>query len=218
MRTNKQATVALSLTAAILASATTAPAEDQELVEKVKKLEERVAELEGKGPAAAAAKGTPWEAWIGAVKFSGFASASYLYNFNRPSALTAAPIGGATDYTRGRSFDGAHNEFALNKLKLALEKPVDYSATNWDVGFRADLIFGQDAALIQSGGLALGSHGDLEQLYVTVNVPIGRGLQVSAGKWVTLMGVEVIEETANPNWSEGNQFLSVRTLPAPVFN
>ncbi len=212
MRTDNQMSIALGLTAVIMACATTTQADDKELIEQVKQLEQRVAELEGKGPAAAAAKATPWEAWIGAVKFSGFASASYLYNFNRPSALTAAPIGGATDYTRGRSFDGAHNEFALNKLKLALEKPVDYSATNWDVGFRADLIFGQDAALIQSGGLALGSHGDLEQLYVTVNVPIGRGLQVSAGKWVTLMGVEVIEETANPNWSEGNQFLFVENF------
>ena len=47
---------------------------------------------------------------------------------------------------------------------------------------------------------------DYEQIYGTVNVPIGRGLQISAGRMVTLMGLEVIEETANPNWSVGNQF------------
>ena len=206
--------VTLSLTATIMACAQrTRAADDQQLLDKIKALEDRVAELEGKGPMGTnVMKAGGWESWIGATKLSGFASASYLYNFNRPSALTPAPVGGATDYTRGRSFDGAHNEFALNKFKLTLEKPVEFSGENWDAGYRADLIFGQDAALIQSSGLALGSHGDLEQLFATVNVPIGRGLQVSAGKGVTLMGVEVIEEPANPNWSEGNQFLFVENF------
>src|SRR5262249_46710319 len=89
---------------------------------------------------------------------------------------------------------------------------VEWSAENWDAGYRADLIFGQDAHLIQSSGLSLGNEGDLEQIYATVNVPVGRGLQVSFGKMVTLMGVEVIEETVNPNWSEGNQFLYVENF------
>jgi hypothetical protein len=219
MRTDRKALLALCVAATLMAGTSAAMADEKELLEKIKKLEDRVAELEGKGPAAEATKKAGgWEAWIGAVKFSGFASASYLYNFNRPSGLTPSTGGvgggraGETDYTRGRSFDGPHNEFSLNKLKLTLEKPVEYSGENWDVGFRSDLIFGQDAALIQSGGLALGSHGDLQQLYAIVNVPIGRGLQVSAGKWVTLMGVEVIEEVANPNWSEGNQFLFVENF------
>lgn len=211
-RTDTQTLAALSLTAAIMACAGTARADEAELLKKIEELEARVAELEGKGPMAEGTmKAGGWEAWLGAVKFSGFASASYLYNFNRPSGLTPNSRGD-TDYTRGRSFDGAHNEFTLNKLKLTLERPVAFSADDWDAGFRADLIFGQDATLIQSGGLNLGTHGDIEQLYATVNVPVGRGLQVSAGKWVTLMGVEVIEETANPNWSEGNQFLFVENF------
>jgi len=219
-KTDAQTLTALSLTAAIMACAGTARADEAELLKKIDTLENRVAELEGKGPIGEGSmKAGGWEAWLGAVKFSGFASASYLYNFNHPGGLTASPGNpeggggaGVTDYTRGRSFDGAHNEFTLNKLKLTLEKPVAFSGENWDAGFRSDLIFGQDAALIQSGGLSLGKYGDVEQLYATVNVPVGRGLQVSAGKWVTLMGVEVIEETANPNWSEGNQFLFVENF------
>jgi hypothetical protein len=199
MQISKQKAVAAVLTAAIMACAGTARAQDQALQDRIKKLEDRIAELEGKGPEVAAAKGSPWSAWVGASKLSGFASASYLYNFNHTDA-------------RGRSFDVNHNEFSLNKLKLTLEKPVDYSGEHWDAGYRADLIFGQDAKSIQSAGLSLGSQGDLEQLYATVNIPVGRGLQVSAGKWVTLMGVEVIEETANPNWSEGNQFLFVENF------
>lgn len=197
----KQRAAAMALTAAIMTCAGTSQGQSQqELLDKIKSLEARVAELEEKGPAVAAAKGSPWESWIGSTKFSGFASASYLYNFNR------------TDTIYGRSFDVDHNEFSLNKLKLVFERPVDFSPDKWDVGFRSDLIFGEDASLIQSAGLNLGSQGDLEQLYVTVNVPVGRGLQVSAGKFVTLQGVEVIEEVANPNWSEGNQFLFVEAF------
>jgi hypothetical protein len=219
MQMQNHKAVALGLTAAIMACAGTVRADDQELLDKIKKLEDRVNELEGKGPQAEAVKKNGgWEAWLGATKFSGFVSGSYLYNFNRPSGLTPSTGGaggggaGVTDYTRGRSFDGAHNEFAINKLKLALEKPVEWSGENFDAGYRADLIFGQDAHLIQSSGLSLGNEGDLEQIYATVNLPVGRGLQVSFGKMVTLMGVEVIEETVNPNWSEGNQFLYVENF------
>lgn len=233
MRISKQTAITLSVAATIFAGAGMARADEAAMLEKIKALEKR---LDEKEMASTNAPITPEEKgghlfkadadtfnakmaeYFGKVHFNGFASASYLFNFNRPDNLTPSVGGvggggaGATDYTRGRSFDGAHNEFALNKLKLVLEKPVDASATNWDAGFRADVVFGQDAPLIQSSGLALGSHGDLEQLYAMINVPIGHGLQVCVGKMVTLMGVEVIEETVNPNWSEGNQFLFVENF------
>jgi hypothetical protein len=115
----------------------------------------------------------------------------------------------------GRLYDSRHDQFMANKFKLALEKPVDFSPTNWNVGYRADLVFGQDAEKIHSGNPAgsgtfnLGQYGDLEQAFVQVNVPVGTGLKVMAGKTVTLMGVEVIEEVSNPNWSIGNQFMYV---------
>jgi hypothetical protein len=152
-------------------------------------------------PAPAAQPPQPFE-FFKNNKLSGFLSVSYLYDFNNPS----------TDTSTGRSFDLNHNEFALNKFKLSLENAVDYNDKSWDAGYRASLIFGQDATLIQSTGLSLGAQGDLEEAYIEVNVPVGNGLKVSAGKWVTLQGVEVIEETVNPNWSEGNQFLLVENF------
>jgi hypothetical protein len=141
--------------------------------------------------------------FLGQTEITGFASASYLYDFD------------STHGTRtvvGRTFDTHANQFAVNKFKLALEKPIDYNPTNWIVGYRADLIFGQDAAVIHSSGFNLGTDGDLEQAFVDINVPVGNGLKVIVGKTVTLMGVEVIEEVANPNWSEGNQFLFVENF------
>jgi hypothetical protein len=197
----------LLLTAAIMACALTAKADGTAQgtsptnsvtsdSDRIKALEDRVAQLEGNSATIngtnAASKAV---SWLAQNQISGFVSASYLENFNHQLPTT------------GRSFD-VNNGFSLNKLKLVLQNPATASPDTWSGGYRADVIVGEDAPLIQSAGLGgAGDYLDLEQLYATINIPIGKGLLVDVGKQVTLMGVEVIEETANPNWSEGNQFL-----------
>ena len=170
-------------------------------------LEKRVSALEGSSTTSVsiAKSDIPQKSldFLGQTEISGFASMSYLYDFNDTHGSKAVV---------GRTFDTHANQFAVNKFKLALEKPIDYNPTNWAAGYRADLIFGQDAAVIHSSGFNLGTDGDLEQAFVDINIPIGNGLKVILGKTVTLMGVEVIEEVANPNWSEGNQFLFVENF------
>ena len=135
------------------------------------------------------------------LKISGYAEASYIYS---TAALPDGPV-------VGRSFDRLP-QFALNVVKLVLDKP--FATDRLDAGFHVDLLFGQNATLLQAAGLKLGDQGDIEQAFVTLNVPTGNGngLQFKAGKWVTLMGVEVIEDVLNPNWSEGNQFLYVENF------
>ncbi|HUI06469.1 MAG TPA: outer membrane beta-barrel protein [Verrucomicrobiae bacterium] len=208
--------MALGLCGAVMVSAagiaradsgTSGTTDNRELLEKIKQLEQRVTELEGKSTqqVAAAKSIVPQKTldFLGQTELSGFVSASYLYDFNSThGSKTVAD----------RTFDTHANQFALNKFKLALEKPIDYNPTNWLVGYRADLIFGEDAAVIHSSGFNLGNDGDLEQAFVDINVPIGNGLKVIIGKTVTLMGLEVIEEVSNPNWSEGNQFLYVENF------
>jgi len=44
---------------------------------------------------------------------------------------------------------------------------------------------------------------DLEQAFVTARIPIGGGPVVKVGKFVTLLGYEVIESPNNPNYSRG---------------
>ena len=175
-------------------------------------LEKRISALEGASTQnlAVAKADIPQKSldFLGQTEISGFASASYLYDVeNTHGSRTVV----------GRTFDTHANQFSANKFKLALEKPIDYNPTNWVAGYRADLIFGQDASVIHSasphgGTFNLGTDGDLEQAFVDINVPVGNGLKVIIGKTVTLMGVEVIEEVANPNWSEGNQFLFVENF------
>ena len=179
----------------------------EEQKKKTDDLEKRVSSLEGASTTSVsiAKSDIPQKSldFLGQTEISGFASMSYLYDFNDTHGSKAVV---------GRTFDTHANQFAVNKFKLALEKPIDYNPTNWAAGYRADLIFGQDAAVIHSSGFNLGTDGDLEQAFVDFNIPIGNGLKVIFGKTVTLMGVEVIEEVANPNWSEGNQFLFVENF------
>ncbi len=141
--------------------------------------------------------------FLGQTEISGFMEASYMYDFNDTKG---------THTIVGRTFDTHANQFTVDDFKLALEKPISYNPTNWAIGYRADLVFGQDASVIHSSGFNLGTDGDLEQAFVDVNVPVGNGLKVILGKTVTLMGVEVIEQVSNPNFSEGNQFLFVENF------
>jgi hypothetical protein len=169
-------------------------------------LAKRVAALEaGTGNVAVAKSDVTQKSldFLGQTEISGFMEASYLYDFNNTHGSQTVV---------GRTFDTHANQFVVDDFKLALEKPISANPTNWVVGYRADLIFGQDAAVIRSSGFNLGTDGDLEQAFVDVNVPIGNGLKVIFGKTVTLMGVEVIEQVSNPNFSEGNQFLFVENF------
>ena len=135
-------------------------------------------------------------------KLTGFAEGSYSYS-GRSIGDTAIV---------GRLYDRLQNRFMLNALALVLDKP--YDPTKFSAGFHTELLLGQDATLIQSNGFNLGAQADIPHLYVTLNIPTasGNGVQVKVGRMVTLLGVEVIETVANPNWSEANQFIYVENF------
>src|SRR2546427_11695715 len=112
MRLQNQMTLASCMTALIMAcGANSARAQaDPSLLDRIKKLEARIAELEGKTNAAPAVKPALLEASLGATKFSGYASGSYPFNFKPPPGL-APNSPSEQDYTRGRCFCGNRNQF-----------------------------------------------------------------------------------------------------------
>ncbi len=138
------------------------------------------------------------------VNISGYVTTSYTYSTRH--------TGGAGSPVVGRLYDRFHDQVELNAAKLTLDKPV--ATDKWDAGAHVDLLFGQNAPVLQSAGLNLGTNGDVEQAYATLNIPAGDGkyVQFKAGKFVTLMGLEVIEDVVNPNLSEGNQFIYVENF------
>src|SRR5437660_6324194 len=148
------------------------------------------------------------ETTLAGFKLSGFAEASYAYS-GRSLGDTAIV---------GRLYDRLQNRFTLNALAVVLDRP--YDPAKLSAGFHTELLVGQDATVIQSNGLFAGAATpvpvDVPHLYVTLNVPTasGNGLQFKVGRIPTLLGLEVIETYANPNWSEGNQFIYVENFTA----
>src|SRR2546428_3959793 len=142
------------------------------------------------------------ETTLAGFKLTGFAAGSYSYSGR--SVGDSAIV--------GRLYDRLQNRFMLNALALVLDKP--YDPAKFSAGFHSELLLGQDATLIKSPGFDLGAEADVPHLYVTLNVPTasGNGVQFKVGRMVTLMGVEVIETIANPNWSEANQFIYVENF------
>ncbi len=142
------------------------------------------------------------ETTLAGFKLTGYAAGSYAYS-GRSAGDTAIV---------GRLYDRLQNRFMLNALAVVLDKP--YDPAKFSAGFHSELLLGQDATLIRSNGFDLGAQADIPHLYVALNVPTasGNGLQFKVGRMVTLMGVEVIETIANPNWSEGNQFIYVENF------
>jgi hypothetical protein len=138
----------------------------------------------------------------GQVKLTGFAEASY----------TVSNHSSGDSIIVGRLYDRFQNQFTLNALAVVLDKP--YDAAKLSAGFHTELMFGQNATLIKSAGADFGAQVDVPHLYVTLNVPTagGNGVQLKFGRIPTLLGLEVIETYANPNWSEGNQFIYVENF------
>jgi hypothetical protein len=112
-------------------------------------------------------------------------------------------------------FDRNNNNFNVQAVKIALEKALP-DKNDWAAGFRIDTIYGSDAKFLadkafnstsgNTSGLAL------EQALVKFRIPVGNGLDIYAGKFVTFLGYEVIESPANPNFSRGLLFTNAIPL------
>jgi predicted porin len=146
-------------------------------------------------------KSTPLFGVIKDWNFGGHAAVSYNYNFNDPRSRNNV----------FRVFDDKANQFDINQAELWIEKPI---STESPIGFGLDFVIGRDAKKIHSLGLGINSGDDptksdvfdLTQAYVTYKAPIGKGLDLKAGKFVTLHGAEVIRRTGNFNISRSLAF------------
>lgn len=136
------------------------------------------------------------------TRLSGYLDAYYGFNFNRPASRLNAY----------RSFDARHDEFAFSAAELAFEKPPSESSR---VGFRLDLLFGPAADFLSStepGGVEVYKH--VQQAYGSYLAPVGRGLQLDFGKFVSWSGAEVDESADNWNYSRGLLY----TLAQPAYH
>jgi hypothetical protein len=160
----------------------------QSLGDRIKNLEE-------------ALKSTPILSTMKDWQFGGHVAVSYNYNVRDPKSKN----------NNLRLFDDRADQFDINQAEFYIEKPTTEASP---IGFGVDVILGRDAKKIHSTGLGIDSGDDpkktepfdLTQAYVTYKAPIGRGLDLKAGKFVTLHGAEVIRRTGNFNISRSMAF------------
>lgn len=177
--------VGLKKEAVAVAPAPGAPAAP---VEAAQSLGDRIKSLEE------ALKGTPILATMKDWQFGGHVAASYNYNFRDPKSQN----------NTFRLFDEKANQFDVNQAELYVEKPTSEASP---AGFGFDVLLGRDAKKVHSSGLGETNQPfDLTQAYVTYKVPIGKGIDLKGGKFVTLHGAEVIRRTGNFNISRSMAF------------
>jgi putative OmpL-like beta-barrel porin-2 len=201
------------------------PAPD--LASRIDSLEKQLAELRSQMEAqkAAAAAPAPAQAMVatpapaatpaptglagllGPTTLSGFVDVYYGYNSNQPIGRTTA----------FRNFDINSGQFGLNMIELVADKAPDATASR--LGYHVALGFGQAMNIVNStepGQFPTESNFDqyLKEGYLEYLAPIGKGLQINVGKFVTPAGAEVIETKDNWNYSRGLLF----ALAIPYFH
>ena len=135
---------------------------------------------------AAAEEATGAPGWLAETTVHGFFEGSWGYDFNRPLS--------GTNYLRVFDFDD--NTFKADVFELVLQHAA---AKPRESGFRVDLAAGGSIPRVSAAaGLFRDSFGqaqdfDLQQAYATWVAPIGSGLKLDFGKFVTPAGYEVIE-------------------------
>lgn len=137
------------------------------------------------------------------MTISGFVTASYFYD-------TSTPEDGKSN---GYLWNTSENSFSVNKVKLTLAgKPIEKD--KWDATYRASMIWGEDAAVVNTGGETQGLE-ELREAYVELNVPIGTGLDLKAGQLISLLNYESGDGGAvNANFSQGYQWFYTGNGPS----
>lgn len=141
----------------------------------------------------------PEKRWWQQITTDGYASLSYSYNQNNPIPRI----------NQFRVFDFNDQEPQLDVAELAIQRAT---VTPKEFGFRFDLMAGSGvpeitaaSGLFRDRKTGVAHHVDIPQMYVRYVAPVGKGLTLDAGKFVTHMGYEVIGsyDGYNDNFSRG---------------
>lgn len=145
--------------------------------------------------------------WWRQITTDGYLSLSYTHNQNEPHPAI----------NQFRVFDFNDNEPQLDVAQLVIQRPA---ANPKQFGFRFDLLAGSGVpevtaayGLFRNCRTGIAHHVDLPQFYLRYVIPIGKGLTVDAGKFVTHMGYEVIGGNDGYNDNYGRSFIFGYGIP-----
>ncbi|MDI1231101.1 MAG: porin [Methylobacter sp.] len=130
------------------------------------------------------------------INVGGWVSSGVSGNIDSPEDRFNGPV----------TFGDRANEFHMQQLNGYIERAVDTEGKKWDLGFRADILYGTDARFTTQANfdnkLILDSDSRFyklafPQVYATVFAPIGNGLTTKIGHFYTIIGNEVVTAPDN---------------------
>jgi hypothetical protein len=145
--------------------------------------------------------------WYEEIAVNAFVSASYSYNLNRPDSGT----------NQLRVFDFDDNSFKVDVAEVVLQRAIGKPG---ETGFRVDAVAGGSIPRVSAAaGLFRDSSGkaqdfDLQQAFVSWIAPVGGGLRLDFGKYVTNHGYELVEGYDGYNDNATRSFLFGYAVPS----
>src|SRR5262245_23609177 len=138
------------------------------------------------------------------AKLDGYVEADYAYNFNRPS-------NGITNY---RGFDNRHDTFTISNV--ALGATFDYESLTGRIALQvgqtpSTYYLGEPTSRGTAGAATVDASTwkYIQQAYVGWKAPVGRGLVLEAGIFLSPIGYETVPVKENWNWSRSNLFFGL---------
>jgi hypothetical protein len=117
----------------------------------------------------------------------------YTFNFRNPDSGT----------NEQRIFDQKANSFLIDLAQIQFLKDAPVGG----LGYKLKVSFGETAKFIHSAGLGDPNNVvDLTEAYVNYVAPLGSGIKLQFGKFVTYHGAEVIEAKDDFNYSRSFLF------------
>ncbi|MGZ5051408.1 MAG: porin [Methylobacter sp.] len=127
----------------------------------------------------------------------GWTALGYTFNPSHPVDRSNGPV----------QFNNRANEFNVHQLGLFIERAVDRSSQNWQLGGRFEAMFGTDTPNTQATGhwdSRLISPQDLRvydialpQAYVELYAPFGNGISTKIGHFYSILGYESVPSPPN---------------------
>jgi len=141
------------------------------------------------------------------INISGFFDTSYTYSSNRPGRASGNDIS-------GRYFDQDHNDVVFNYFNLTLEKPEK----DWGVGFKLVGDFGRGGELLREATfwgptLRREPSAELREAFLTTTIPVGEGIGIKGGLFVTPLGTEILPSPGAYNDNISRSFLFNMAVP-----
>ncbi len=149
------------------------------------------------------------EKYLVGVKVRGFLDASYTWSSNHPGF-------GNDDDISQRVFQKDHNEVLFNHFNLTLERPEPEKG--WGVGGKLVGDFGRTGELLREATVwgktaQTEPSAELREAFLTTTLPIGKGLGIQGGLFVTTLGTEIIPNPGAYNDNISRSFLFGFAIP-----